>query len=91
MNYFTKRKDARYDFPLTIEYILGAHADDRDARKGITIDLSTAGLSMYVFDPLPQGQQITIMSVLPVDSRTAVICWTRYEANSLYRTGLKFI
>jgi c-di-GMP-binding flagellar brake protein YcgR len=91
MSYFTKRKDTRYDFPLTIEYVLEAHTDDKEARKGITIDLSAAGLCMYVFDPLPQGQKITIKTVLPVDSRTAVICWTRNEKNSLYRSGLKFI
>lgn len=81
----------RYDYPSTIEYVLGSQADDEAARKGITIDLSATGLCMYIFDPLPQGQQIVIKTALPVDSRTAVICWTRNEESSLYRSGLKFI
>jgi c-di-GMP-binding flagellar brake protein YcgR len=91
MNYFSKRKYTRYEFPSTIEYVLEAHMEDTEDRKGITIDLSAAGLCMYVFDLLPQGQKIIIKTVLPIDSRTAVICWTRIEKNSLYRSGLKFI
>jgi hypothetical protein len=46
---------------------------------------------MYLLDPLPQGQKIIIKTALPVDARTAVICWTRVEKTSLYRSGLKFI
>jgi c-di-GMP-binding flagellar brake protein YcgR len=91
MPYVTTRKDPRYDFPSTIEYVLGSQADDEAARKGVTIDLSAAGLCMYIFDPLPQGQKIIIKTALPVDSRTAAICWTRKEENSLYRSGFKFI
>jgi c-di-GMP-binding flagellar brake protein YcgR len=91
MSYVTTRKDTRYDFPSTIEYVLGSQADDEVARKGITIDLSTTGLCMYIFDPLPHGQKIIIKTALPVSSRTAAICWTRKEENSLYRSGLKFI
>jgi c-di-GMP-binding flagellar brake protein YcgR len=90
MSYATTRKDPRYDYPSTIQYVVGSQADDEVARKGITIDLSATGLCMYVFDPLPQGQKIIIKTALPVDSRTAVICWTRKES-SLYRSGLKFI
>ena len=90
MAYVTIRKAPRFDFPATIQYVLGSQADDEAARKGITIDLSAAGFCMYVFDPLPQGQKIIIKTALPVDSRTAVICWTRKES-SLYRSGLKFI
>ena len=91
MPHVTTRKDPRYDFPSTIEYVLGSQADDEVARKGVTIDLSAAGLCMYMFDPLPHGQEIIIKTTLPVGSRTAAICWTRKEENSLYRSGLKFI
>jgi c-di-GMP-binding flagellar brake protein YcgR len=90
MSYASTRRDTRFDYPSTIQYVLGSHADDEVAHKGITIDLSAAGFCMYIFDPLPQGQKIIIKTTLPVDSRTAVICWTRKES-SLYRSGLKFI
>jgi len=91
MSYSSTRKGPRYDFPLTIEYVLGSQVEGEVPRKGITIDLSATGLCMYMLDPLPQGQQIIIKTALPVDSRTAVICWTRNEESSLYRSGLKFI
>jgi c-di-GMP-binding flagellar brake protein YcgR len=91
MSYVSTRKSPRYDFPSTIEFVLGSQADDEATRKGVTIDLSAAGLCMYLFDPLPHGQKIMIKTALPVDSRTAAICWTKKEENSLYRSGLKFI
>jgi PilZ domain len=91
MAHVTTRKDPRYDFPSTIEYVLGSQAGDEVAHKGVTIDLSVAGLCMYIFDPLPQGQKIIIKTALPVGSGTAAICWTRKEENSLFRSGLKFI
>jgi c-di-GMP-binding flagellar brake protein YcgR len=91
MSYVTTRKSPRYDFPATIEFVLGSQADDEAARKGVTIDLSAAGLCMYIFDPLPHGQKIMIKTALPVGSRTAAICWTKKEENSLYRSGLQFI
>ena len=90
MSYVTSRKGPRYDFPSTIEFVLGSQADDEAARKGVTIDLSATGLCMYIFDPLPHGQKIIIKTALPVGSRTAAICWTKKE-NSLYRSGFKFI
>jgi hypothetical protein len=86
-----KTRDARYDFPATIEYVKGSQTDDEVVHKAVTINLSTTGLGMYIFDLLPNGQLITIKTTLPVDSRTAAICWTRKEDDNFYRTGLKFI
>ncbi len=65
MPHVPTRKDPRYDFPSTIEYVLGSQADDEVARKGVTIDLSAAGLCMYMFDPLPHGQEIIIKTDPP--------------------------
>lgn len=77
MPHSLKRIDMRYDFPATIEYVMGSQTGDESVHKGVTINLSSAGLGMYIFDLLPNGQQITIKTALPVDSRTATICWTR--------------
>jgi c-di-GMP-binding flagellar brake protein YcgR len=90
MPHTQRRIDMRYDFPSTIEYVMGSQADDEVVHKGITINLSSTGLGMYIFDLLPNGQQITIKTTLPVDSRTATICWTTKKDESLYRSGLKF-
>jgi len=91
MSYASTRRDRRYDYPSRIDYVLGSQAEGEVVRRGITIDLSSTGLCMYLLDPLPQGQKITIMTALPVASQAAVICWTRKDENSLYRSGLKFI
>jgi len=91
MPHTRKRNDTRYDFPATIEYVTGSHADDEVVHKGITINLSSTGLGMYMFNLLPNGQQITIKTALPVDSRTATICWTSKRDENFYRSGLKFI
>ena len=76
MQHTRKKIDMRYDFPSTIEYVMGSQAEDESVHKGITINLNSTGLGMYIFDLLPNGQLITIKTTLPVDSRTATICWT---------------
>lgn len=81
----------RYDFPATIEYVTGPQSDDQAVHKGVTINLSSTGVGLYLFDLLPEGQQITIRTTLPIDSRTAAICWTRREDDNFYRSGLKFV
>jgi ABC-type uncharacterized transport system permease subunit len=91
MSYTRTRRDTRYDFPAMIEYVTGSQAADQVVRKGVAINLSSTGLSMYIFDLLPKGQRITIKTTLPVDSRTAVICWTKKKDVDFYRSGLKFI
>jgi hypothetical protein len=91
MSHPQKRIDMRYDFPATIEYVTGSQAGGEVVHKGITINLSSTGLGMYLFDLLPNGQQIIIKTALPVDSRSATICWTRKKDENFYRSGLKFI
>jgi len=88
-----KRKQTRYDFPATIEYTLEPRLDDGPVQvhKGVTVNISTGGLAAYVFDPLPEGQQIFIKTGLPVDCQNATICWTRKEDASFYLSGLKFM
>jgi hypothetical protein len=85
------RKDTRYDFPSTIEYVLDPPTNGRAVHKGVTVNISHQGLAAYVFDPLPDGQKIVITSTLPVEHRTATICWTKKEDNSFYLAGLKFV
>jgi c-di-GMP-binding flagellar brake protein YcgR len=91
MSYTRTRQNSRYDFPATIEYVIGSQADDEVVHKAVTFNLSSTGLGMYMFDLLPQGEQITIKTTLPVDSRKAAICWTRKEDDNFYRTALKFL
>jgi hypothetical protein len=81
----------RYDYPATLEYVTGSPAEgEAVVHKGIANNLSSTGLGMYIFDLLPKGQQITIKTTLPVDSRKATICWIKKEDDNFYRSGLQF-
>ncbi len=83
------RKTERYDYPSRIEYVLEPHVTG-EVLKGVTINISHGGLSIYAFKPLAEGQQIVIRSALPVDHRIATIQWIKQEDDQLYRLGLKF-
>jgi hypothetical protein len=84
-----KRRTERYDFPAMIEYVLGAPINT-EVFKGVTINISNNGLSIYAFRPLSEGQRITIRSALPVHHRIATIRWIKKEDESMYKLGLKF-
>jgi hypothetical protein len=84
-----KRRAERYDYPAGIEYVLGSDGSE-EAFRGVTINISKSGLSLYAFSPLVVGQEIVIRSALPVADRRAVILWTKQEDDSMYKIGLKF-
>lgn len=88
-----KRRQTRYDFPSTIEYVLEPRGDGAavEVHKGVTVNISMGGFAAYVFDPLPEGQRIAIKTSLPVGCQTATICWTRKEDTNFYLSGLKFM
>jgi hypothetical protein len=85
-----QRSHPRYDFPSTIEYILEPQ-EDGAVRKGVTINMSQAGLSAYVFESLPIGQKIIIKTGIPVaQQQSATIRWSRKRDLDFYLSGLKF-
>ena len=83
-----KRRTERYDFPSTIEYML--EESTREVFKGVTINISDSGLSIYAFSPLSEGQRIIITSILPVNQQSATIRWVKKEDESMYKIGLTF-
>ncbi len=84
------KRESRYDFPSTIEYIVDSPAAD-SVCKAVTVNISPSGIAAYVFSRHPEGQKIIIKSPLPVDSRMATIRWIRKEDESFYLAGLKFV
>jgi hypothetical protein len=85
----TDRRSARYAFPARIEYVLDSGGNE--VFQGVTINISSCGMSIYAFAPLPKGQKIIITSVLPVEHRAATIRWVKQEHSNMYKIGLKFI
>jgi c-di-GMP-binding flagellar brake protein YcgR len=88
-NDIQRRKYERYDFCSKIDYVL-IQGDTEEIFKGVTIDISPAGLRLYLFAPHHKGQGIRIKSKLPVDSQTATICWIHKCDGDLFEVGLKY-
>ncbi|HUI67388.1 MAG TPA: PilZ domain-containing protein [Nitrospirota bacterium] len=84
-----KRRERRYSFHSTIDYLL-LRGSAAEVHKGVTIDISDTGLGLYLFDPLPEGQTIIIQNALPAGGRAATICWIKKEREDFYKSGLRF-
>jgi hypothetical protein len=90
--YFVRdlRSHIRYDLQKEIEYIL-LYSDTDKTFRGVTINISEAGLGLYVFDPLERGQEISIRSDIRVLSRAGSIRWCHQLGEDVYKAGLQFI
>jgi hypothetical protein len=86
-----RRSGERYPFLKTIKYICIPDSGG-DAFKGVTIDISSAGLCMYIFAGgcIQEGFRVEIRDDLPVPSQTATVRWIRQVEQDLYRVGLQF-
>ena len=87
-NTIQRRKHQRYDFCSRIDYVL-TPGDTHEIFKGVTIDISQAGVRLYMFAPHHEGQGIRIKSKLPEDLESATICWIKKRDGDLYEAGLK--
>ena len=85
-----RRAHIRYDLQQEIKYILPHNPTDK-IFKGISTDISEAGLGLYAYSPLNQGQEITIMSDLRELNRKGIVRWCHELGDSVYRIGLMFV
>ena len=81
-----RRQHERYYFPYTVEYLVNHHSDDQ-IFKGIIVNINDYGLCLCVSDPLCEGQEITIRSILPVTYQIATVRWSK-KVDTYYRVGL---
>ncbi|HEY6011217.1 MAG TPA: PilZ domain-containing protein [Nitrospirota bacterium] len=86
-----KRMHERHDYPLQIEYVLERQRIGEPAHKGVTINISAAGLGAYVLNSLAVGERVIISTGLPVRKRIAEVRWIKEKNISFYSTGLKFV
>jgi c-di-GMP-binding flagellar brake protein YcgR len=86
-----KRRYERHDYPLQIEYVLDQKKNGETVHRGVTVNISAAGLGAYVLDPLSVGQRVIIRTGLPFDRKLAIICWITEKSASFYSAGMKFI
>jgi hypothetical protein len=84
-----QRKHLRYDFIVKIEYVSNPE-NANDILKGVTINISNSGLCLLTTHCLNIGQEISIKTVLPSFSQTAVVRWIRNYDDASYHAGLEF-
>ena len=84
-----KRAHIRHDLQTEIQYVIESQSDQ--FLKGILTDISDAGLSLYVFQPLPEGLTIKIKSDTRDSSKRAMVRWCRELGDNIYRVGIMFV
>jgi hypothetical protein len=84
-----KRAHMRYNLQTEIQYVIESQSDQ--FLKGILTDISDRGLSLYVFQPLLEGQIIMIKSDTRDSSKRAMVRWCRELGDNIYRTGVMFV
>jgi hypothetical protein len=82
---FDRRTHERYDFSSQIEYVV----DTNEVFEGSVTDLNNSGLCIFTANPLKEGQEISIKSVLPIPSQTAKVIWVS-KHDDFYKIGLIF-
>ena len=84
-----KRAHIRHDLQTEIQYVIESQTDQ--FLKGILTDISDAGLSLYVFQPLPEGLTIKIKSDTRDSSKRAMVRWCSELGDNIYRVGIMFV
>lgn len=84
-----RRSHIRYELIRNIEYVL-VSAPDEEVLKGIIIDISDAGVGMYVFKPVSSGQKVMIKSGLDDARQEMTVRWCKELGEDVYRAGLLF-
>ena len=83
-----KNTNRRYDVKQDIEYCLNASGQD-EKYIGVTVNKSTAGLGLRVFNPLYAGQEITILNGLEVQNLNGTVVWCNKVSENSYTAGLR--
>ena len=86
---YNRRAHIRHDLHLEIQYVLESQADQ--FLKGILTDICDRGLSLYAFQPLPEGQIIMIKSDTRDLNKRARVCWCHELGDNIYRAGVMFL
>lgn len=83
-----KITNRRYDFKQNIEYCLNASCQ-HEKYIGFTINKSTDGLGLRLFNPLQAGQEITILNGLEVPNLKGTVIWCNKVGENAYAAGLR--
>lgn len=85
-----KRASARQVFTQVIEYYVNPGAS-REKFIGITLDKSSDGLGLRIFNPLRAGDEITILKRFETTKQKGVVMWCNKKGKTIYRAGLRLL
>ncbi len=89
-----KRNTFRKNYPASVEYIV--HDEVNSEKKGvpqkaIMVNMSDHGLCIYVFDPVNQGDHLTLIQKHDeVERKVASVQWVQQEKSGVFKAGLMF-
>ena len=88
-SFSNRRVNIRYEVEQEVNYVL--HDKQTVPMKGVLINISDAGVGLFVFSFLQEGQAITIKSDDKTIHRQAVVRWCRQMGENIYKAGLEFV
>jgi hypothetical protein len=72
-----------------VRYAPSPHTSDTVLR-GLIKDWSQSGLCLIARQPLEDGQEIIVNSIVVPSSKRAVVRWRQAVGNAAYKVGLEF-
>jgi hypothetical protein len=83
-----KRSDKREDLMQVVNYAPSPYSSSTVLR-GLIKDWSFSGLCLIAREPIDEGQEIIVNSVVVPKSKNAVVRWFQNLGNGTYKIGLE--
>jgi hypothetical protein len=87
IQYNPKRRHQRNPYKETLEITIPSHPQ-KGTLLAISSNISNAGICIYTFKPLEEGQDIVFKNTLPVSHRKATVRWVKQCNRTTYKAGV---
>ena len=84
-----RRMHIRYEVEKEIQYVMKERVGQ--SFKGLIVNISDSGMGLFVFNPLHEGQEITIKSDEKSLNRQGIVRRCHEMGEKIYKVGLEFI
>jgi len=93
-NYIERRCAFRKDYPSSVDYVIHNGTNYQASQltnKAITVNMNNKGLCLYIFDPVNEGDQISLLKTSGrIKHDVATVKWVRQEKSGVFKAGLMF-
>ncbi len=91
LKWVERRKSPRNTYITTVDFLLSKESQNgaNALQRGITINISSSGMCLYVFNPVKEGEEIQLYShSIDPPCRTAKIKWVKRVTRDVYKVGI---